>query len=230
MPLPPFLSFFKQSPMAFSYSEAVFSADGKPLDFVFKNINVAFEKLFQVRKKDLIGKNFLTALLFKEHHYARWHDRLTQALSTSSLQSFELPGPDGDRWVKMTIIPEDASHLVFLAEDNSKSHEQPRDNRDRQDLDLDVFCVLDLEGHFQKINAQYEKVLGFSLEELKSCCFLDLVPEEDLPFTQESVPKVANTEERGISSAVSGQKTIIMSFWNGGRKKAENTSLFQLGT
>jgi diguanylate cyclase (GGDEF)-like protein/hemerythrin-like metal-binding protein/PAS domain S-box-containing protein len=197
MPLPSFLSFFKQSPIAFSYSEAVFSAEGKPLDFVFKNINDAFEKLFKLRKKDVLGKHFLKALPLQAHPNDQWHDRLTSALTTSSLQSLELHFPDGDRWVKMTIIPEDASHLVCLAEDNSKSHEQHQEHRGPEEIDLDIFCVLDLDGHFQRISSQFEKGLGFSLEQLKSFCFLDLVHEEDLPFTQESVQKVANTEELG---------------------------------
>gem|GEM_PF-5032475 len=117
MPLQSFLSFFKKLPMAFSYSEAVFSADGKPQDFVFKSVNAVFEKLFGVRKKDLIGKSLLRTL-----PNAEWHDRLKRAVITSSLQSFELRGPEADRWIKMTVIPEDVSHLACIAEDNSKSN------------------------------------------------------------------------------------------------------------
>ena len=49
---------------------------------------------------------------------------------------------------------------------------------------LDLLCIADFEGHFVRMNPQWESVLGFRREELEGRLFFDLVHPEDIPATR----------------------------------------------
>jgi PAS domain S-box-containing protein len=53
------------------------------------------------------------------------------------------------------------------------------------DLGLDLLCIIDMEGHFVRVNAQWEKVLGYGPEEIIQHKYIDLVHPADLPAALE---------------------------------------------
>lgn len=54
-------------------------------------------------------------------------------------------------------------------------------------LALDLLCIADTDGHFHRLNPQFEKVLGYSHDELMSHPFLDFVHPDDVPSTLEAI-------------------------------------------
>ncbi len=58
-------------------------------------------------------------------------------------------------------------------------------------LSPDLLCVVDLEGHFQRVNPAFEKSLSYTTEELLSKSFLDFVHPEDKAVTQAQLEKLA---------------------------------------
>ncbi|MHC1743632.1 MAG: transporter substrate-binding domain-containing protein [Syntrophobacteraceae bacterium] len=61
-------------------------------------------------------------------------------------------------------------------------------------LTLDLLCIADIEGHFRRLNPQWEAVLGYSIEELEGRRFLDLVHPEDLDATRAAMGHLAAQE------------------------------------
>lgn len=61
-------------------------------------------------------------------------------------------------------------------------------------INLDLLCIADLEGNFVKVNISWEKILGYSVEELEKRKFLDFVHPEDLEATIQSINKLVNNE------------------------------------
>ncbi len=57
---------------------------------------------------------------------------------------------------------------------------------------LDLLCIADLDGHFRRLNAEWEKTLGYRLAELEGKRFLDFVHPDDLADT---VAAVSNLKE-----------------------------------
>jgi PAS domain S-box-containing protein len=60
---------------------------------------------------------------------------------------------------------------------------------------LDLLCIANTEGYFLRLNPAWERVLGYSREELTAGRFLDFVHPDDLAGTREAVSRLASQRE-----------------------------------
>lgn len=65
------------------------------------------------------------------------------------------------------------------------------------DLSIDMICVADLDGYFRRLNPSFQRILGYTAEELCSKPFIEFVHPDD---------RIATVAE--ISSLSKGEKTI----------------------
>jgi PAS domain S-box-containing protein len=64
----------------------------------------------------------------------------------------------------------------------------------RFDIASDLFCTADAHGYFISLNAAWERVLGWSREELQARPFIELVHPEDMQRTIEASAKVLEAD------------------------------------
>lgn len=57
-------------------------------------------------------------------------------------------------------------------------------------LSLDLLCIADLSGNFLKVNKSWEKLLGYSIEQLERSKFLDFVHPDDMEQTLEAMKQL----------------------------------------
>ncbi|HQF39080.1 MAG TPA: PAS domain S-box protein [Opitutaceae bacterium] len=60
---------------------------------------------------------------------------------------------------------------------------------------LDLLCIADTDGHFIRLNPEWEKVLGYPVAELEGQVFLDYVHPDDLQSTLAAVGELAGQNE-----------------------------------
>lgn len=60
---------------------------------------------------------------------------------------------------------------------------------------LDLFCIADTEGYFRRLNAQWERSLGYTLAELEGKRFLDFVHPDDLQNTLDAIADLKSQKE-----------------------------------
>lgn len=58
------------------------------------------------------------------------------------------------------------------------------------DVSLDLLCIAGLDGRFKRLNPAFEQVLGYSLDELTSIPFIDMVHPDDREMTANEVRKL----------------------------------------
>ena len=63
------------------------------------------------------------------------------------------------------------------------------------DFARDLFCVAGLDGYFKLVNASWERVLGYSREELMSRAFLDFVHPDDVEDAIDGLSALATGED-----------------------------------
>jgi len=59
---------------------------------------------------------------------------------------------------------------------------------------LDLLCIADVDGHFRRVNQSWEKVLGYSAEELEGQSFLNFVHPDDLESTLAAIATLKKQE------------------------------------
>jgi serine/threonine-protein kinase len=59
------------------------------------------------------------------------------------------------------------------------------------ELSLDLFCLAGLDGYFKQVNSNFNRVLGYSTEELLSKPFLEFVHPDDRVRTQDQVARLS---------------------------------------
>jgi serine/threonine-protein kinase len=59
------------------------------------------------------------------------------------------------------------------------------------ELSLDLFCLAGLDGYFKQVNSNFDRVLGYSTEELLSKPFLEFVHPDDRVRTQDQVARLS---------------------------------------
>jgi PAS domain S-box-containing protein len=60
---------------------------------------------------------------------------------------------------------------------------------------LDLLCIADTDGHFRRLNQEWESALGYSIQELEGTRFLDYVHPDDLEDTQAAISKLGEQRE-----------------------------------
>jgi len=61
-------------------------------------------------------------------------------------------------------------------------------------LSVDLFCVAGFDGYFKNLNPSWEKVLGFTLDELKAKPYLEFIHPEDCKATTQQATRLESQE------------------------------------
>jgi PAS domain S-box-containing protein len=101
--------------------------------------------------------------------------------------SREVREPDPPVLQRLKIV---ASQVALFMDREWATHELNRFFT----LSLDLLCVANFEGYFLRVNPAWQRVLGFSLEELRFSPFLDFVHPDDRGATAEVMGGLINGE------------------------------------
>jgi PAS domain S-box-containing protein len=91
--------------------------------------------------------------------------------------------------------------LMLLAQNRRRKSAEESLRQKKEELDrffsvtLDLLCIANTGGYFLRLNPSWEKVLGYSREELMANRFFNFVHPDDLASTQEALSKLASQRE-----------------------------------
>lgn len=170
----------------------------KDLDGVFLDCNRAVERLFGVSKSGILGKTDYDFLDRNLADFVREQDSKACAadkpLSNEEWLTF---GHDGRRRLletKKTAVRDANGKLIGIlgiSRDITERAERKMSDDKREaaikrvlDNAADAIFIADQLGHFQYVNEQAVRLLGYSRDDLLRMHVVDITPSEDLPEIQ----------------------------------------------
>ncbi len=84
-----------------------------------------------------------------------------------------------------------ARNFNQMAEELEQQFTLLREFQNYFDLSLDMLCIASYDGHFKRVNPAFERILGWSTEELLNRKFLEFVHPDDLKKTEEEIARLA---------------------------------------
>ncbi|WP_017663394.1 PAS domain-containing sensor histidine kinase [Baaleninema simplex] len=154
------------------------------------------------RKDFGLGDRDLAGLSYKDlvsHTPKQWQDAYRRTLQgyTSSCEPHLLTLPDGTAtWMQGKLAPwrdetDNLCGVIWTTEMLSEAEQADFGWGNVFKLSPDLHCIAGLDGYLKRLNPAWELVLGYSLEDLKSRPFVELVHPDDLERTLEAARTLA---------------------------------------
>ncbi|MGA7105468.1 MAG: PAS domain S-box protein, partial [Candidatus Deferrimicrobiaceae bacterium] len=109
--------FFDKMLDGFAYHKIVIDKSGKPVDYVFLEINLAFEKLTGLKRQQIIGKTVTSALPGIEKDPADWIGVYGRVALTGEPAQFENHAKTMGKWFRISAYCPEKGYFVAIFED-----------------------------------------------------------------------------------------------------------------
>lgn len=181
-------------------SEALFRsvADGAPMA-IYRTSEDGICQYTNRRWQELSGQTFEESLGFGWTRVVHpgdlprviesWNEAVRDAREWNCI--YRVRSPRGERVVHSRAARDhEVGGYVGTLVDITESHKAERELDRFFDVSLDLLCIAGLDGHFKRLNPAFERVLGYSMEELLSIPFIDMIHPDDRAMTREEVEKL----------------------------------------
>ncbi|MBI4978025.1 MAG: PAS domain S-box protein [Spirochaetes bacterium] len=177
---------------------------GKPVEYRIVDINPRYEAILGVKRADIVGKLSREAYGTPAPPYL---EEFTGVGITGIPYRFETYFPPMDKHFSISVAPWGKNGFATIFSDISERKKQETLLREKaEELDrffttnLDLLCIADTDGNFHRINPEWEKALGYTIEELMGKKFLELVHPDDMEATLAAVANLA--EQKTVTDFV----------------------------
>ncbi|SHK16055.1 PAS domain S-box-containing protein/diguanylate cyclase (GGDEF) domain-containing protein [Geosporobacter subterraneus DSM 17957] len=159
----------------FAYHKIVFDENGNPIDYVFLEINDAFEKLTGLRKESILGKRMTEVFADSPDGREDWIDLYGQVVVTGKSIRFEKFFPPLGRWYSVSAYSNEGGYFSTVFHDitdNKANEEKLRRERDviakLMETSPAGITVVNPEGKIIFANARAEHILGLPRSQIIS--------------------------------------------------------------
>lgn len=159
-----------------AYCRIVIDKNGKPTNFVYLDINQAFEKINGLKREDVIGKLATDVIPGIERDSTDWFSIYGHVALSETPTTFDAYSNSLKRWFHISAYSPKKTYFVSISEDITeriKAEEALRDAEEKaKDLiqfsPTGIYEISFIPPRFTKVNDAMCRILGYSREELLS--------------------------------------------------------------
>ncbi|NOY50554.1 MAG: PAS domain S-box protein [Chlorobi bacterium] len=180
-------SMFENMLNGFAYHEIVCDDKGKPIDYIFREINRGFERLTGLKRENLIGKRVTEALPGIEDDPANWIDIFGKVARTGKDIRFDNYSVQLKRWYHVYAYRPRKGFFVAVFDDitERKQVEQALKNSEEQSKAItrtanDAIITINQHGLVTSWNDAAERIFGYPRKDMINNGLSVLIPDKYL--------------------------------------------------
>ena len=171
--------------MGYAHHKIVLDNEGKPIDYIFLEVNNTFENITDLKEKDIINKSITQVIPDIINSKFNWISYYGEIALNGGQKSFEQYSEPLKKWYRVHVFSNEKMFFTTSFIDITESKAQTEELESFFTINLDLLCIADTEGNFIKTNKAWEDILGYSCAELNSKKFLEFVHPDDIQATLE---------------------------------------------
>ena len=187
-------SLFENMLNGFAYCKMLFDREGKPVDFIYLEVNPAFEKIMGLKKEAVLGKKVTTVLSGIEESNPELFEIFGRVALGGKGETFEFYIGPLKIWLNVSVYSPRKTFLISIIENitERKAYEsQIKCSTDRFMILADALPAVVFEtnitGHLTYINHKALELTGFTKDELaEGKCVFDFFVPSDLARAKSS--------------------------------------------
>lgn len=190
---------FENMPDGFAYHKVLFDEAQRPVDYVFLEVNDAFERLTGLKREDILGKRVTQVLPGIKKEPANWIDVYGMVALTGEPVKFENYAEALGRWYLVSAYSPEKGFFVATFQDvteRKKSEEALVNEKSRLRGIMEnagvMLAYFDPKFNFVAVNSAYATGSGHTVEDLIEKNHFVLFPNKD---NQAIFEKVRDTGE-----------------------------------
>ncbi len=191
--------FFDKMLDGFAYHKIVVDKSGKPVDYIFVEINHAFERMTGLKREQIIGKKVTDVLVGIEKDPTDWIGIYGKVTLTGEPVQFENHAQPLDKWFRVSAYCPEKGYFVALFEDiteRKKTEDSIRQSEQRYRSLYETISggvvVQDQNGSITDANDTACEILGLTRDQMQGRTSTNpnwhAIHEDNSPFPGEEHP------------------------------------------
>ena len=149
---------FEKLPHAFAYHKIVLDSNGKPVDYVFEDINLAFEEMTGLKKGSIIGRKVTEVLPDIDKAAFNWIRTYGKVASTGRSVNFEQYSEPLGKWYEVTAFSDEKGYFATIFLEITESIEEKEALKDLIELSEQYFAFSRSEIDYKKVTDTMLKI------------------------------------------------------------------------
>src|SRR6056297_2073494 len=191
----PLKKLLENVPMGYAYHKIIANTSEGKVDYEFLKFNPLFQRIMGLEKSDLEKNKGSDIPPEKRDHTIYRSDIFKKIALQGGYETYNCFSNQLDRWFKVHVFSPQEGFFMTLLVDISQEKEQLKQFESFFNINLDLLCIADSEGRFVKLNKEWERLLGYQIDELEGRFFLDFVHPQDIQKTKEAMEKLNHKDD-----------------------------------
>jgi PAS domain S-box-containing protein len=188
--------FFSNMFNGFAYCKIVTDKGGKSIDYIFVDVNSAFETITGLKKEEILGKK--ASEIMEADALTDWLAVFAPVALTGKPVTLDHFSKFSKKWIHLSVYSPQKDYFISISEDITERKKAEEDLHQSEERFRQVFersalgiAVGDLEGRVVESNLALEDMLGYTKEELRGKRFSEFTHPDDatieLSYVQELI-------------------------------------------
>ncbi len=195
-------------PDAFAYHQIVKDGNGAPVDYIFLEVNAAFEEMTGLKREEILGKEATEVMTGIEKGEFSWIETYGKVALSGKPVHFEKFSEPLGRWYEVSAYSNEPGYFSVVYRDITKNKETEESLRKSEEEHRHLFETMAqgviyqaADGQIVSANPAAERTLGLSFEQMQGKTSMD--PRWQM--TEEDSTPVPGTEHPAMIALRTGQ-------------------------